>query len=147
MAGVEHSLTFQIAGKLASSLPQAFSSAGGLVGGLSSKLSELEAEASQVGALVNHRKAVLKASAAYRQAKAKLDDLKSEMSRVGVPTKKMTVAHQKAKDAVERCSVKLEAEKRKLDRIPGAAASAESSIVTLKKRQKRTWRPDRRDEA
>ena len=136
MAGVEHSLTFQIAGKLASSLPQAFSSAGGLVGGLSSKLSELEAEASQVGALVNHRKAVLKASAAYRQAKAKLDDLKSEMSRVGVPTKKMTVAHQKAKDAVERCSVKLEAEKRKLDRIPGAAASAESSIVTLKKRQK-----------
>ena len=48
----------------------------------------------------------------------------------------MAVAHQKAKDAVERCSVKLEAEKRKLDRIPGAAASAESSIVTLKKRQK-----------
>nr|DAI91254.1 MAG TPA: minor tail protein [Caudoviricetes sp.] len=136
MAGVEHSLTFQIAGKLASSLPQAFSSAGGLVGGLSSKLSELKAEASQVGALVNHRKAVLKASAAYRQAKAKLDDLESEMSRVGVPTKKMTVAHQKAKDAVERCSVKLEAEKRKLDRIPGAATSAESSIVTLKKRQK-----------
>lgn len=136
MAGVEHSLTFQLAGKLASSLPQAFSSAGGLVGGLSSKLSELEAEASQVGALVNHRKAVLKASAAYRQAKAKLDELESEMSRVGVPTKKMAVAHQKAKDAVERCSVKLEAEKRKLDRIPGAAASAESSIVTLKKRQK-----------
>ena len=55
MAGVEHSLTFQIAGKLASSLPQAFSSAGGLVGGLSSKLSELEAEASQVRAVVNHR--------------------------------------------------------------------------------------------
>lgn len=136
MAGVEHSLTFQLAGKLASSLPQAFSSAGGLVGGLSSKLSELEAEASQVGALVNHRKAVLKASAAYRQAKAKLDELESEMSRVWVPTKKMAVAHQKAKDAVERCSVKLEAEKRKLDRIPGAAASAESSIVTLKKRQK-----------
>ena len=136
MAGVEHSLTFQLAGKLASSLPQAFSSAGGLVGGLSSKLSELETEASQVGALVNHRKAVLKASAAYRQAKAKLDELESEMSRVGVPTKKMAVAHQKAKDAVERCSVKLEAEKRKLDRIPGAAASAESSIVTLKKRQK-----------
>ena len=136
MAGVEHILTFQLAGKLASSLPQAFSSAGGLVGGLSSKLSELEAEASQVGALVNHRKAVLKASAAYRQAKAKLDELESEMSRVWVPTKKMAVAHQKAKDAVERCSVKLEAEKRKLDRIPGAAASAESSIVTLKKRQK-----------
>ena len=136
MAGVEHSLTFQLAGKLASSLPQAFSSAGGLVGGLSSKLSELETEASQVGALVNHRKAVLKASTAYRQAKAKLDELESEMSRVGVPTKKMAVAHQKAKDAVERCSVKLEAEKRKLDRIPGAAASAESSIVTLKKRQK-----------
>lgn len=136
MAGVEHSLTFQLAGKLASSLPQAFSSAGGLVGGLSSKLSELETEASQVGALVNHRKAVLKASAAYRQAKAKLDELESEMSRVEVPTKKMAVAHQKAKDAVERCSVKLEAEKRKLDRIPGAAASAESSIVTLKKRQK-----------
>lgn len=136
MAGVEHSLTFQLAGKLASSLPQAFSSAGGLVGGLSSKLSELETEASQVGALVNHRKAVLKASAAYRQAKAKLDELESEMSRVGVPTKKMAVSHQKAKDAVERCSVKLEAEKRKLDRIPGAAASAESSIVTLKKRQK-----------
>ena len=113
MAGVEHSLTFQLAGKLASSLPQAFSSAGGLVGGLSSKLSELEAEASQVGALVNHRKAVLKASAAYRQAKAKLDELESEMSRVGVPTKKMAVAHQKAKDAVERCSVKLEAEKQK----------------------------------
>nr|DAL87020.1 MAG TPA: minor tail protein [Caudoviricetes sp.] len=136
MAGVEHSLTFQLAGKLASSLPQAFSSAGGLVGGLSSKLSELEAEASQVGALVNHRKAVLKASAAYRQAKAKLDELESEMSRVGVPTKKMAVAHQKAKDAVERCSVKLEAEKQKLDRIPGASASAESSIVTLRKRQK-----------
>lgn len=136
MAGVEHILTFQLAGKLASSLPQAFSSAGGLVGGLSSKLSELEAEASQVGALVNHRKAVLKASAAYRQAKAKLDELESEMSRVGVPTKKMAVAHQKAKDAVERCSVKLEAEKQKLDRIPGASASAESSIVTLRKRQK-----------
>lgn len=136
MAGVEHSLTFQLAGKLASSLPQAFSSAGGLVGGLSSKLSELEAEASQVGALVNHRKAVLKASAAYRQAKAKLDELESERSRVGVPTKKMAVAHQKAKDAVERCSVKLEAEKQKLDRIPGASASAESSIVTLRKRQK-----------
>lgn len=136
MAGVEHSLTFQLAGKLASSLPQAFSSAGGLVGGLSSKLSELEAEASQVGALVNHRKAVLKASAAYRQAKAKLDELESEMSRVGGPTKKMAVAHQKAKDAVERCSVKLEAEKQKLDRIPGASASAESSIVTLRKRQK-----------
>lgn len=136
MAGVEHSLTFQLAGKLASSLSQAFSSAGGLVGGLSSKLSELEAEASQVGALVNHRKAVLKASAAYRQAKAKLDELESEMSRVGVPTKKMAVAHQKAKDAVERCSVKLEAEKQKLDRIPGASASAESSIVTLRKRQK-----------
>lgn len=136
MAGVEHSLTFQLAGKLASSLPQAFSSAGGLVGGLSSKLSELEAEASQVGALVNHRKAVLKASAAYRQAKAKLDELESEMSRVGVPTKKMTAAHQKAKDVVERCSAKLEAEKRKLDRIPGAAASAGASIVTLKKRQK-----------
>ena len=136
MAGVEHSWTFQLAGKLASSLPQAFSSAGGLVGGLSSKLSELEAEASQVGALVNHRKAVLKASAAYRQAKAKLDELESEMSRVGVPTKKMAVAHQKAKDAVERCSVKLEAEKQKLDRIPGASASAESSIVTLRKRQK-----------
>lgn len=136
MAGVEHSLTFQLAGKLASSLSQAFSSAGGLVGGLSSKLSELEAEASQVGALVNHRKAVLKASAAYRQAKAKLDELESEMSRVGVPTKKMAVAHQKAKDAVERCSVKLEAEKQKLDRIPSASASAESSIVTLRKRQK-----------
>lgn len=136
MAGAEHSLTFQLAGKLASSLPQAFNIAGGLVGGLSAKLSDLEGEASQVGALVNHRKAVLKASASYRQANAKLEELEAEMSRVGVPTKKMTVAHQKAKDAVERCSVKLEAEKRKLDRIPGAAASAESSIVTLKKRQK-----------
>ena len=75
MAGAEHNLTFQLAGKLASSLPQAFNIAGGLVGGLSAKLSDLEGEASQVGALVNHRKAVLKASASYRQANAKLEEL------------------------------------------------------------------------
>ena len=129
-------MTFQLAGKLASSLPQAFNIAGGLVGGLSAKLSDLEGEASQVGALVNHRKAVLKASASYRQANAKLEELEAEMSRVGVPTKKMATAHHKARDAVERCSVKLDAEKRKLDLLPGAATSAGLSIVTLKKRQK-----------
>lgn len=127
---------FKLSAKMASNFSASFAKAGGAVGGLSDKLSDLNRQSADVSALVKGRRAVGESARAYIAAKQKVADLGRAMSATERPTADMVREFKAAKHAMDRAKLSLDKERESLRSLESATGMTGSSLKTLTQRQK-----------